>query len=348
MRHSMFHEEGVTRANKVAQSVSTLTPQLIPTEYQRRTRLAFKSFVRPDMGAVALHLPESGALLGEAVEGVDLSEDLDEGIFHQVEHAFNECGLLVFRNQPISHEQHVRFSRRFGELDVHVIAQYLVAGCPELFRVSNLLENGKRIGANAEFWHTDMSYLATPPRCSLLYAVEVPTAAEGSPLGDTLFASTAAAYDALSDAMKKQLAGLYGIHRFADAYNREQSRRAAAGEPLIAQGLHQMTQKEMKEAAPDVLHPVVRTHPFTGRKCLYVNRGFTVGIDGMPEDEGNALLTELFAHCIRPEFMYCHKWQVGDLVMWDNCSMVHKGVGNYGPEHRRLLYRATVKGFAPY
>lgn len=299
------------------------------------------------MEALALRLPASSGLLGEVVEGVDLSEDLDEGTFRQIERSFNDCGLLVFRSQKISHDQHVRFSRRFGELDIHVIAQYLVDGYPELFRVSNLLENGKRIGANAEFWHTDMSYLAKPPRCSLLYAVEVPAAADGSPLGDTLFASMAAAYDALPEAMKKRLEGLRGIHRFADAYNREQRRRAAAGEPLIAQGLHQMTQKEMKEAAPDVLHPLVRTHPFTGRKCLYVNQGFTVGIEGMPEDEGTALLEQLFAHAIRPEFMYCHKWNAGDLVMWDNCSMIHKGVGNYGPEHRRLLYRATVKGTAP-
>ena len=242
----------------------------------------------------------------------------------------------------------MRFSRRFGELDVHVIEQYLVPGCPELFRVSNLLENGKRIGANAEFWHTDMSYLARPPRCSLLYSVEVPVAADGAPLGDTLFSNTAAAYDALPARTRKRVDGLRGVHRFADAYKREQQRRAAAGEALIAQGLHQMTTKEMKDAAPDVIHPVVRSHPFTGRKCLYVNRGFTVGIEGMAQDEANELLEELFAHCVRPEYSYCHKWQVGDLVMWDNCSMIHKGVGNYGPEHRRLLYRATVKGDAPH
>ena len=281
-------------------------------------------------------------MLGHAVEGIDLSKDVDAATFRKLDADFCANGVMVFRGQEITPEEHIRFSRHFGELEIHVVTQYLLAGHPEIFKISNLMQDGKRVGASAEYWHSDLTYMAKPSRCSLLYAIEIPQDASGHPLGDTLFASTMLAYDALSDAMKQKLAPLKGVHRFMDAYNKQNDRRAAGGIARTA-----MQEKELRDKTPDVLHPVVRTHPFTGRKCLYVNEGFTVGIDGMPEDEGKALIRELHAHCMRPEFAYRHQWQVGDLVIWDNCSTIHSGTSDYGPEHRRLLYRTTVKGGVP-
>jgi taurine dioxygenase len=301
------------------------------------------------METVAYSLCASGQVLGDVVEGLDLSEEVDSESFRQLDRDFNERGLLIVRSGPLTHDQHIRFSRNFGELEIHVVRQFRVLGFPELFRVSNLLENGERIGASAEYWHTDLSYLAIPARCSLLYGTEIPADSDGTPRGDTLFASTYAAYEGLSYAMKKRLEGLKGIHRFVNVYDREKQRREAAGLPPMTGGKQTlMSDKEIMAATPEVVHPVVRTHPFTGRKCLYVNQGFTVGIEGMPDDEGNDLLNELFEHTVRPEYTYCHHWRVGDLVIWDNCSTVHKAAGNYGPEHRRLLFRTTVKGTSPF
>ncbi|MEO8202923.1 MAG: TauD/TfdA family dioxygenase [Betaproteobacteria bacterium] len=293
------------------------------------------------MQAAALARQESP--LGYFAEGIDLSKDLDAASFDRLHEAFNANGVMVFRGQRLSPEAHIAFSRRFGELEIHVVTQFLLEGYPELFKISNLMQDGKRVGASAEYWHSDLTYMARPSRCSLLYAIEVPVDPDGTTRGDTMFASTMLAYDALPDAMKRKLAPLKGVHRFLDAYNRQNERRAERGVARTA-----MQEKELREKTPDVLHPVVRTHPFTGRKCLYVNEGFTVGIEGMGEVEGRALIAELHAHCMRPEFGYRHQWQVGDLVVWDNCSTVHSGTTDYGPDHRRLLYRTTVKGGVPH
>ena len=282
------------------------------------------------------------ARLGYVAEGIDLSKDLDNATFRRIHDTFNANGVMVFRNQKISPEEHIRFSRRFGELEIHVVDQYLLDGYPELFKISNLMKDGKRVGASAEYWHSDLTYMAKPARCSLLHAIEIPRDDAGNPLGDTMFASTMMAYDALPEAMKARIAPLRGLHRLADAYNRQNDRREAGGQLRTA-----LEEEELRKRTPDVVHPVVRTHPYTGRKCLFVNEGFTVGIEGMAAAEGKALIRELHEHCMRPEFAYRHKWRAGDLVMWDNCSTVHSGTSDYGPEHRRLLYRTTVKGGVP-
>ena len=281
--------------------------------------------------------------LGHAVEGVDLSGDIDDATFFRIERDFNAAGVLAFRGQRLTPEAQIRFSRRFGELAIHVVNTHLLDGHPEIFKISNILENGKRVGASAEYWHSDLTYVSQPARCSLLYAIEIPFDESGAPLGDTCFASTADAYDALPAAMKERLAGLQAVHRFGDAYSRQQVRRLEAGDART-----DISDDEIRNKTPDVIHPVVRTHPYTGRKCLYVNEGFTSEIVGLPPAESRDLLRSLFAHTIKPEFQYRHKWQVGDLVMWDNCSTIHTGTADYGPQHRRLLYRTTVKGGVPF
>jgi taurine dioxygenase len=191
-------------------------------------------------------------------------------------------------------------------------------------------------------WHTDMIFTEAPPRCSLLYALEVPIR-DGTPLGDTLFASTAAAYDALPAATRRRLDGLQAINsyrRYAERRHREeaQSKPEATGQAI---------RDKHQDAHPDIVHPLVRTHPITGRRCLYISDGTTVEIAGWSQAESDALLAELLAHMTRPEFVYRHRWQVGDVVIWDNCSAIHRALGDYELQERRRMHRTTVEGTRP-
>ncbi len=249
----------------------------------------------------------------------------------------SDKSVLVFRNQKLTPEQQIAFSRGFGDLERHVVERYLLPGHPEIFRVSNIVENGQRIGGSGEFWHTDLSYVAEPSRGSLLYSIEVPTR-NGVVLGDTEFASTASAYDALPAGMKKRLTGLRAVHRFGDIYAKVAARQGTA--PQLS--------SEQKSKTPDVVHPVVIRHPFSGRLGLFVNEGFTVNIVGLPAAESDALLAELYAHCRRPEFVYRHRWQLGDLIMWDNWGTVHRATGGYTADERRLMHRTTLKASMPF
>jgi taurine dioxygenase len=184
---------------------------------------------------------------------------------------------------------------------------------------------------------------------SLLYAVEVPHDGEGRALGDTLFASVACAYDALPDRLKRQADGLKALHSLEHTFDRSRrdldvrTEQSAADETITRTSVT-AEQKKVAEA----VHPVIRTHPVTGRKCLYVNDSTTVRIMGLPEEEGRVLLDELRARCIRTDFVYRHQWRVGDLVMWDNCASQHQAVANYALPQRRLMHRTTVTGTVPF
>ncbi|HEX6003805.1 MAG TPA: TauD/TfdA family dioxygenase [Burkholderiales bacterium] len=272
---------------------------------------------------------------GAEIEGIDLAAELDAARFTEIERVFNERSVVLFRGQRLSDAQHVRFSRRFGELEIHVLREYVKPAHPEIYVLSNIVENGRSVGIKdaGNYWHTDLSYTRAPSRGSIMYAVEVPHR-EGRPLGDTLFASTAAAYEALGEDMKEKLSRLNAVHRFWDRYLRE--RKAAGGDVVVSE--------ERRAGTPDVVHPVVRTHPYTGRKCLYVNEGFTVGIADMTDSESGPLLQTLYAHCTRPEFVYRHQWRVGDVVMWDNCATLHRATVDFALPERRLMQRTTLKG----
>jgi len=274
-------------------------------------------------------------LFGTQVEDVALSQGLDNDTFAAIEKTYNTRSVILFRNQKITDAQHVRFSRRLGELEIHVLREFVKPANPELYVLSNIMENGKPVGIKdaGNYWHTDLSYTKIPSRGSIMYAIEVPHK-DGMPLGDTQFASTAAAYNALPEKMKQRLTGLKAVHRFWDRYLRE--RKAAGSDVVISD--------ERRAQTPDVVQPVIRTHPFTGQKCIYVNEGFTVGIVDMPEDESRDLLKELYAHCTKPEFTYRHKWQVGDVVMWDNCATLHRATVDFALPQRRLMQRTTLKG----
>jgi taurine dioxygenase len=279
---------------------------------------------------------KSGAACGAEI-ACDLAQDIDEATFREIERAFHDNIVVVFRRQNLSNERHIEFSRRFGELEIHIVRKYVLPGFPEILLISNIRDDrGEHIGlADAGFtWHSDTSYRRRPSRCSLLYAKEVPQR-DGQPLGDTLFANAIAAYEALPERMKEGLAGLKAIHRYS-------ARRRVADSPRP-----KLTQAQLDET-PDIAHPIVRTHPYTGRKSLYVTAGECIGIEGMPEDEAVDLIAELDTHCVRPEFLYRHKWQVGDLLMWDNTSSMHLAICDYALPKRRLMHRTTVIGTVPF
>jgi len=275
----------------------------------------------------------SGAPLGAEVVGVNLAEDLDEPTFRAIEAAYNTHTVIVFRQQCLTPEHLLRFARRFGPLEISPRTQFALPAYPEILLLSNMVDaHGQPLG-NAEAgltWHTDLSYTATPPRGSLLYAVEVPTNAHGETLGETWFVSTAAAYDALPPAMQQRLQGLRAIHR--------------AGAKQYAPG---STLADAVKHLPEVMHPVIRTHPPTGRKAIYVRAGECVGIVGMPEEDALPLIQALSDFVIRPVFLYRHQWQVGDLLMWDNCCAQHRAIKDYALPQRRLMYRVTVNGTVP-
>jgi alpha-ketoglutarate-dependent taurine dioxygenase len=280
-----------------------------------------------------MHVIPSGAPLGAEIVGVDLSAELDDQTFHAIDAAYNAHTVIVFRNQQLTPAQHLRFARRFGELEVSPRTQFALPGYPEILLLSNILDADGQLIGNADAgrtWHTDLSYTATPPRGSLLYAIEVPFNEKGEALGETLFASTAAAYDVLPEAMQQQLYGLQAIHRAG-------AKQYALGSQLA----------DAVKDLSDVIHPVIRTHPVTGRRAIYVRAGECVGIVGMPDAEALPLIQELSDVVTRPEFLYRHRWRVGDLLMWDNCCAQHLAVKDYDLPQRRLMHRVTVNGSVP-
>ena len=269
--------------------------------------------------------------IGAEIKGVDISRPLPDDVFQTIDDAYNRHSVLVFRDQTLTPEQQIAFARRFGDLEISPRTQFALPGYPEVLVLSNIIENGKPIG-NADAgrtWHTDMSYTKTPPRGSLLYAREIPVE-NGRALGDTVFASAAAAFESLPLARRGTLVGQRAIHRAG-------AKKYAPGSKLA----------DAVKGMPDVEHPVIRTHPATGRKAIYVREGECVGIVGMPEAESLPLIRELSETVPREEFCYRHSWRVGDLLMWDNSMTQHLAIADYKLPLRRLMHRVTVNGTVP-
>jgi taurine dioxygenase len=196
--------------------------------------------------------------------------------------------------------------------------------------LSNITEDGRPIGVRraGENWHSDMCYTARPPRGTMLYAIEIPDL-YGLTLGDTEFASAQAAWTALPDPLRRRIDGKYGVFDFA-------GRKRA----------HPPTQEQI-DRNPPVRHPIVRTHPYTGRKCLYIMRDDCTGIEGMDAEEAEGLIAALSDHIIRPDFIYRHRWRAGDVLMWDNCTVQHRAIQDYDMPQRRLMHRTTMGGAIP-
>jgi len=281
-----------------------------------------------------MQITPSRNVIGAEITDVDLGQNLSAAEFGRIEDAFNRHSVVCFPQQQLDEPQLVAFARRFGEVEKIFLTHYAHPKYPEIMFVSNIKKDGRDIGhADAgSVWHTDMSYTARPPRATLLYALEVPME-NGVALGDTQFSSAADAYDSLSDAMKQKIAGLRAIHQVA-------GRRARTGTGQQDQAL--------RREQPAVVHPVARTHPYTGRKCLYVSKGECEGIEGMSTDEALKLIDELAERTVEPRFRHTHHWRVRDVLMWDNCAVQHLASFDYKwPQHRRLMHRVTVGGSAP-
>ncbi len=273
----------------------------------------------------------TGAALGAEIRGVNLAEPLGDNVFAVIERAYDEHGVIFFRDQNITPAQQVAFTRRFGDIAFNIFGErWSVPGSPEIVVVSNATENGQPIGVKraGENWHSDMCYTPAPPRGTMLYALEIPHL-HGLPLGDTEFASAAAAWDALPEAMQNFLVGRRATFDFVG--------RKRALTP---------TQAEI-DRNPPVKHPVARTHPRTGRKCLYVMRDDCTGIDGLANEEAEALVAALAEHIVKPTFIYRHQWRPGDLLLWDNCTVQHRAIQDYDLPQRRVMHRTTMGGAAP-
>ena len=292
-----------------------------------------------------MRIRQLGANFAAEVLNLDLRQTLSADTFADIEAALHEYGVLCIRDQTsLAPQQHIEFSRNFGELEVHVQASFNLPGFPEIYCVSNCLDNSGKARGLAEagrVWHTDLSYLQAPSRCSLLHAKEVPHDDAGQPLGATQFASAALAYATLDDADKALLADYNADHSYQAIYDKI----VAISKPG-RQGLKPLSEAQKRHVTP-ANHPVVIAHPRTGVPILYVNHGTAEHIVGLPADESAALIERLCAHITSEPNVYSHQWRVGDLLIWDNIQTQHLAVDDYWLPQRRHMQRTTVKGPTP-
>jgi taurine dioxygenase len=280
---------------------------------------------------MAITTTPTGAALGAEVGGIDLRRisDVDFSAIHR---AWLHHLVLLFRGQTLNDDDLIGFSRRFGKLDFAPIQENgrrFVEGHPEIYVVSNVIENGEAIGslgAGEAVWHTDMSYLEDPPKASMLYAIEIPPAG-----GNTGFTNMYQAYEALPEALKRRIAGLRVKHD--GTYN-------SGG--YVRQGV---TPTDDPREAPGMYHPIVCTHPETGRKCLYLGRRRNAYLDGLELAESEALLDEVWRYATRDELTWYNTWRVGDVVLWDNRCTMHRR-DPFDASSRRIMHRTQMKGEA--
>jgi taurine dioxygenase len=287
--------------------------------------------IAPEVRAEPIVVLPTGAALGAEIRGVDL-RTLDAAQFAAIERAWHEHQVILVRNQTLGDHELIAFSRRFGDLDwapIQETGRRFVEGLPEIYIVSNVMVNGEPIGslgAGEAVWHTDMSYLDVPPKASMLYALEVPPAG-----GNTSFCSMYAVYQALPEALKQRIANLKIKHD--GTYN-------SGG--YLRQGV---TATDDPRASPGAVHPLVCTHPDTGRRMLYLGRRRNAYLMGLELAESEALLDELWDFVTRSEFAWEHVWQVGDLVLWDNRCTMHRR-DPFDAASRRIMHRTQIKGSA--
>jgi len=289
--------------------------------------------LRGNNGPRYRHIPDNAApyetisidkltpIIGAEIAGVDLSAPLPNHQMEEIHRALAENQVIFFRDQTLTPEQHLAFGRNFGPLHTHPAAPH-APGYPELMIIRADKDSPR---ANGEGWHSDVSCEAEPPMGTILYITQCPPRG-----GDTLFASMYAAYEALSDRMKAYLSGLTALHDGEEAYRGTYANLGVADKPVY----------------PRAEHPVIRTHPVTGRKSLFVNRGFTKRILGVPRDESAAILSYLYDHAENPLFHCRFRWQEKSVAFWDNRCVQHRAMWDYWP-HTRSGFRVTVKGDRP-
>jgi len=279
----------------------------------------------------AVHIEPLSATMGAEVQGVDLARPIDDDTFAAVRAAFHRHLMLRFAAQRLNEAEQIAFSRRFGELQVHVLDQYRHPQHPEIYVLSNVdRESGRTIGHHPDkgtlAWHSDLSFQRRPALATILYGIETPSVG-----GETQFADMIAAYDALDAAMKRRIDGLRAVHDLDVS-------RARMGEPPMT--------PEQRQKAPPVSHPVVRTHPDTGRKGLFVS-GHVAHVEGLPASESEALMAQLMEHATSPRFVYSYRWRQRDVVMWDNRCTMHRATAYDTSAERRVIHRTVVLGDVP-
>jgi taurine dioxygenase len=274
--------------------------------------------------------PVSGAA-GAVVAGVDLASPLDDEVVAEIRRAVLDHHVVFFRGQQLTPHEQVAFSRRFGPYGPVPFIEPL-AGHPEVIAVVREADE-EQAYTFGSLWHSDFSFLPEPPFASILHALEVPPVG-----GDTIWANQALAYASLSPGMQSMLAGLVGVHSAVNAYSTKM------------QSLHDtftgMTVKTSDEAERVEHHPVVRSHPETGRPALFVNAQYTVALRGFARGDGKPILDHLFEHATQPQFTCRWRWEVGDVAMWDNRCLQHMAMADF-TGHRRLMHRTTVAGDRP-
>ena len=270
--------------------------------------------------------PTSGAL-GAELLGIDLSEGLDDDALADIRQAFNQHGVIFFRDQRLTPEQHIAFAERFGPININRFFK-AAPGHPQIAEVRKEPEQKTNIGGG---WHTDHSYDQIPALGSILLAREVPPRG-----GDTMFASMGLAYEALSDGLKQTLRGLRAVHS---------SRHVFGAKSLQVSPDRQGRLTNPELATQDAVHPVVIAHPETGRPTLYVNSNFTTHFEGWTAKESKPLLEFLYQHAARPEFQTRFTWEEGSIAFWDNRATWHYALNDYHGE-RRLMHRITIEGVA--
>jgi taurine dioxygenase len=279
--------------------------------------------------APQIAIAATGAGVGAEIVGIDL-RDLDEGDFAFIRQAFVEQPVLLFRGQRLADADLIAFSRRFGALDLAPVQENgrrFVEGHPEIYVVSNVIENGVALGslgAGEAAWHADMTYLEDPPMASMLYALEVPASG-----GTTGFCNLYSAYDALPEALKRRVTGLGVKHD--GTYN-------SGGYLRLG-----VTPSDDPRRSPGAVHPVVCTHPESRRRCLYLGRRHNAYLVGLDLAESEEVLDALWACATRPQFIWHHAWRAGDLVMWDNRCTMHRR-DPFDPGARRIMHRTQIKG----
>jgi len=283
----------------------------------------------PEEHIMALKTRRLSNALGVELCEIDISKPMSESTFGEIHRQFLDHGILLLRNQNVSREQHIEFSRRFGELDDHAsLPRDRHPDYPELLLVTNR-PNADGSPSESRYtgrqWHTDLSYTTVPALGSLLKCYNLPEVG-----GDTLFANMTMAYEALSDGMKKLIADLHGIHLSG-------TRKINVADAGAAR------RDEVMKLNPPIAQPVVRVHPETGRKALYLGEKVR-RFDGMTEEESKPLIDYLNKHSTKPEFVYRHQWRENDILVWDNRCTLHQALGDFDETQLRHMERTTVKG----
>ena len=267
-----------------------------------------------------------GGALGAEISGIDLNEVISEEQLTEVRQVFGQYAVIFFRNQNLTPENEIRFAKRWGEINTNRFFSS-VEGYPQIALVVKEPDQKNNIGGS---WHTDHSYDIAPALGSMLFAHEVPISG-----GDTVFASMYKAYETLSDGLKSTLSNLRARHSSVHVFG---AARAANGNDDTVGRI-----KNPEAATQEAIHPVVISHPETGRRSLYVNPGFTLGFEGWSDEESKPLLEYLYAHAARPEFTCRFQWKAGSIAFWDNRATWHLAVNDY-QGHRRMMHRITIEG----